>query len=94
MVEALKRLLDYGRGDYKTNRGCSSAGEQRLCKAKVAGSNPAISTEFVTGKYGEYTKFVERKKRLNRKSCTVNWVSCDPAVLAGSFCASQPNIES
>ena len=25
---------------------CSSAGEQRLCKAKVTGSNPVISTEF------------------------------------------------
>ncbi len=29
----------------KSYRGCSSAGEQRLCKAKVTGSNPVISTE-------------------------------------------------
>ena len=37
-------------------------GEQRLCKAKVAGSNPAISTEFVeSALVGAKEKFVEQQ---------------------------------
>jgi hypothetical protein len=28
-------------------RGCSSMGEQGLCKAKVAGSSPVISTDLI-----------------------------------------------
>ena len=48
--------------------GCSSVGEQRLCKAKVRGSNPAISTEFVDYvRYWSNRKFVKRQTDIKSK---------------------------
>ena len=43
-------------------------GEQRLCKAKVAGSNPAISTEFVEECFGAREKFVEQQADIKSKN--------------------------
>ena len=63
-------------------------GEQRLCKAKVAGSNPAISTEFVEGSLEREKKFVEQQADIKSRNApqVIRSFLFDPAVCAGSNC--------
>ena len=42
-------------------------GEQRVCNAKVAGSNPAISTEFVGRTKRSNEKIVEQHEDIRSK---------------------------
>ena len=56
-------------------------GEQRLCKAKVAGSNPAISTENLVRNViiGAREKFVERYEDIESgKNTAVDQVLLRP----------------
>ena len=63
-------------------------GEQRLCKAKVAGSNPAISTEVVEVSFGAREKFVEQQADIKSRKApqVLRSYFFDPAVCAGSNC--------